>query len=67
MGKKYKYILFAWCASMSFIMGVVGASGFVYYPDLKYEIAGVVYVMYAIIVLIGIRRISSKSMREEGG
>ena len=64
MKKKYKYMLFAWCCSMSLLMGVMVTLGFIKYPDLAYKIAIVVYIPYVIIMAIGVRRISAKSRED---
>ena len=64
MKKKYKYMLFAWCGSLSLFMGVVFGIGFVKFPDLAYRIAIVAYLFFSIIMAIGVRRISAKSRED---
>ncbi|MEP0413349.1 hypothetical protein [Reichenbachiella sp.] len=61
MTKKYKYILFAWCGTWSLIMGLMVGYGFIYHPDSKYVFSAIVYIIYAIIMVLGVRKISAKS------
>lgn len=65
MTKKYKYILFAYCGTLSVIFGIMVGYGFIFHPESKWVFVTVAYIIYVIIMALGIRRIVAKSRQSQ--
>lgn len=63
MLKKYKYLLFIWCAFVSTAMGILVTKFIIAYPELKYQAGVVVFLIYNVILIIGVKLIVKQSKK----